>query len=118
MVVGLLGILKAGGVYVPLDPTYPQERLSFMLEDSQAPVLLGTGQYRNAVASGRAAQETIDPSGTDRVQPRRIICLDSDWPTISRESTDNPSNDVGEENLAYVIYTSGSTGKPKGAMNT
>ena len=99
MIVGLLGILKAGGTYVPLDPTYPSERISYMLENSQVPILLTQNYLKPTLPeySGRA------------------IALDSDWEVIATESEENPVSGVTPENLIYVIYTSGSTGKPKGA---
>jgi amino acid adenylation domain-containing protein/non-ribosomal peptide synthase protein (TIGR01720 family) len=100
MVVGLLGILKAGAAYVPLDSSYPLERLSFMLEDAALSVLLTQEKL-----------EGILPSHWGHT-----ICLDIDWATIDEEDASNPSRVATEENLAYVIYTSGSTGKPKGAM--
>ncbi|NEO29894.1 MAG: amino acid adenylation domain-containing protein [Symploca sp. SIO3C6] len=98
MVVALLGILKAGGAYVPIDPAYPIERIAYMLENSQASVLL--------------TQENLLP----RLQKNQaqIICLDTEWSVVSQESDLNPNYSVSRENLAYVIYTSGSTGKPKG----
>jgi len=99
MLVGMLGILKAGGAYVPLDPTYPQERLAFMLEDSQVSVLL----TQQKLVAGLPHQACV-------------VCLDTDWLTISQESKENPVSQVQPENLAYLIYTSGSTGKPKGVM--
>ncbi|MEH2027051.1 non-ribosomal peptide synthase/polyketide synthase [Nostoc sp.] len=102
MVVALLGILKAGGAYVPLDPDYPTERLSFMLEDAQVPVLLTQQQLLEKLPQHQG----------------QVVCLDTDWVTISQSSQDNPIAAVQDSNLAYVIYTSGSTGKPKGAMNT
>ncbi len=98
MVVGLLGILKAGGAYLPLDPDYPKPRLAFMLEDAQTPVLL-TQQRLVGDLPGLAAQ---------------VLCLDTDWEAIARESEGNPVSEATAEDLAYVIYTSGSTGKPKG----
>jgi amino acid adenylation domain-containing protein/thioester reductase-like protein len=98
MVVGLLGVLKAGGAYVPLDPAYPDERLAFMLDDSQASVLL-------------TQQHLVEQLGDRRIQ---TICLDRDWQTISQENPENPCSLTNSDNLAYVIYTSGSTGKPKG----
>ena len=100
MIIGLLGILKAGGVYVPLDPEYPQQRLSFLLQDTQMPVLLT--QHR---LLSRFAQ-----------QPVQLVCLDRDGDTIGRQSETNPSSGVRGEHLAYVIYTSGSTGQPKGVL--
>ena len=99
MVVGLLGILKAGGAYLPLDPAYPNDRLWFMLADSQARVLL--------------THEGLLPGLPERVQR---VDLDSDWAQFSDESADDPASESTAENLAYVIYTSGSTGRPKGVM--
>ncbi|NET89190.1 MAG: amino acid adenylation domain-containing protein, partial [Kamptonema sp. SIO1D9] len=101
MIVGLLGILKAGGAYLPLDPAYPSERLTFMLSDSQVPVLL--------------TQEKLVAELPDEYRAR-VVCLDTDWETITKESEENLLSGVKSENLAYVIYTSGSTGKPKGVM--
>ncbi|MEM9566772.1 MAG: amino acid adenylation domain-containing protein [Cyanobacteria bacterium P01_E01_bin.34] len=101
MVVGLLGILKAGGAYVPLDPGYPPERLAYMLADSQVPILL----TQSSLLDGLPQHEA------------RLICLDRDWPAISRHSSLNLNTQVSSDNLAYVIYTSGSTGRPKGVMN-
>lgn len=98
MIVAILGILKAGGVYVPLDPTYPAERLSYMLEDSQSNVLL---------TQQRLHSQLPEFSGT-------VVELDSQWPEIARNRTGNLNITTTPENLAYVIYTSGSTGKPKG----
>ncbi len=98
MVVGLLGILKAGGAYVPLDPGYPKERLTFMLEDSQASVLLTQARLQAGLLVNRA----------------QVVCLDTDWAGIAQQSQENPANGAAAENLAYVIYTSGSTGLPKG----
>jgi natural product biosynthesis luciferase-like monooxygenase protein/amino acid adenylation domain-containing protein len=106
MIVGLLGILKAGGVYVPIDPDYPPERLQFMLEDSQVSLLL---TQQHLLPSFSQSSETATA---------KIICLDSDDQTIAQAKNVNPENSVTTNNLAYVIYTSGSTGKPKGAMNT
>ncbi|MBD2510596.1 non-ribosomal peptide synthase/polyketide synthase [Nostoc muscorum FACHB-395] len=102
MVVGLLGILKAGGAYLPLDPEYPQDRLSFMLEDAQVSVLLSQQQLVEKLPEHQA----------------RVVCLDTDWQIIPQSNQQNPIAGVQATNLAYVIYTSGSTGKPKGAINT
>jgi amino acid adenylation domain-containing protein len=102
MVVGLLGILKAGGGYVPLDPEYPTERLSFMLQDAQVKVLL-------------TQQRLVEKLPEYKAQ---FVYLDTDWQVISRSSEENPITGLQATNLAYVIYTSGSTGQPKGvAMN-
>ncbi|MBD2592895.1 amino acid adenylation domain-containing protein [Nostoc spongiaeforme FACHB-130] len=100
MVVGLLAILKAGGAYLPLDPAYPQERLALMLKDAQVSVLLTTSTQAEKLPEHQA----------------QVICLDTDWEVISRESQENPIHQTQPENIAYVIYTSGSTGTPKGVM--
>ncbi|MEA2175560.1 MAG: hypothetical protein QOD00_3152, partial [Blastocatellia bacterium] len=100
MLTGVLAILKAGGAYLPLDPSYPQERLNFMLEDARARVLL-TLQH------------------LDRVRPAnnaRVLCLDAEREAIASESEENLWTSITGDNLAYVIYTSGSTGRPKGVM--
>ena len=99
-VTALLGILKAGGVYVPLDPEYPQERLSYLLADAGITVLLTEQSLILSLPASAAASE--------------IVCLDSDGEAIARESTGNPESCAGGANLAYIIYTSGSTGRPKG----
>jgi len=98
MIVGLLGILKAGGAYVPLDPKYPRERLAFMLEDAQVPVLL--------------TQEHLRPGLP--VSWAQVISLDSEWEQVAQCSERNLERCSGPENLAYLIYTSGSTGVSKG----
>ncbi|MFQ5794231.1 MAG: amino acid adenylation domain-containing protein, partial [Candidatus Bipolaricaulia bacterium] len=100
MVIGLLGILKAGGAHVPLDPAYPKERLAFMLQDANVPVLLTQQQLLERLPEHSA----------------EVICLDTDWQTIAQQSADNPTSDTTPNHLAYVIYTSGSTGTPKGVM--
>nr|AXN93592.1 PuwA [Anabaena minutissima UTEX B 1613] len=99
MVVGLLGILKAGGAFVPLDPAYPRDRLQYLLEDSQVPVLLTQSHLLDILP-----------------EHQQVICLDTDWQAISQQSQANPVSQVKSTNLAYIIYTSGSTGKPKGTM--
>ncbi|MBA2681037.1 MAG: amino acid adenylation domain-containing protein [Ktedonobacteraceae bacterium] len=102
MVVAMLGILKAGGAYVPLDPAYPAERLSFMLHDTQASVVL-THKRLEQLFSLEHSARTV-----------QFVRLDTDWHAIAMENTDTPTSGVVAENLAYVIYTSGSTGRPKG----
>ncbi|CAG0933466.1 nonribosomal peptide synthetase DhbF [Thermoflexales bacterium] len=102
MMIGLLGILKAGGAYLPLDPAYPRDRLAYILEDAQAPVLL-------------TQQRLCDQLPT---QQRHIICLDADWDRIAHHGVEIPASEVCATNLAYTIYTSGSTGRPKGVQVT
>lgn len=96
-IASMLGILKAGAAYVPLDPTIPPERLQFMLEDAQVSVLLTQSDYPKF-----------------KIQNLKVVCLDSDWEAIALESEENLINQTTVDNLAYVIYTSGSTGTPKG----
>ncbi len=98
MLVALLAILKAGGAYVPLDPNYPADRLAFMLEDTQVPILL-------------TQQLLTEKFLADKIE---IFCLDTDWKTLNSENTDNPASKAIAKNIAYVTYTSGSTGRPKG----
>src|SRR5262245_49622197 len=98
MVVGLLGILKAGGAYVPIDPNYPSERVAYMLDNAQAPVLVTEQQLLPSLPPNEA----------------HTVCLDRDWGEIEASPTARPVSGTVPENLAYVIYTSGSTGNPKG----
>ncbi len=100
LMVGLLAIHKAGGAYVPLDPTYPRDRIAYMVEDAKVPVLLTQERLRSDLPKHRA----------------KVICLDSDWPSIATESAEPFDGGAEPRHLAYVIYTSGSTGKPKGVM--
>jgi amino acid adenylation domain-containing protein/non-ribosomal peptide synthase protein (TIGR01720 family) len=100
MVVSLWAVLKAGGVYVPLDPAYPRERLSFMLEDSAVPILLTQQHLQEQLPAHHAT----------------VLCVDSSWSEIARHGIENLESVTTSDNLAYVIYTSGSTGRPKGAM--
>lgn len=100
MVVGLLGILKAGGGYVPVDPAYPTERVGYMLSDAQVPVLLTLYTLVDRLPEHGA----------------HVVCLDTDWGVIATYREENPVSKVTGDNLAYVIYTSGSTGKPKGVQ--
>jgi amino acid adenylation domain-containing protein len=103
MVVGLLGILKAGGAFVPLDANYPAERLAFMAADTKAPVMLVQAAVAQKMDSKSWSSATIVP-------------LDGKTSEIDRQSSENPANLTTAENLAYVMYTSGSTGQPKGVM--
>lgn len=102
MLVGILGILKAGAAYVPMDPSYPPERLAFMLADAQVKLLV---TQEHLVTHFSRLNTTV-------------ICLDRDREAIEREPADNPAASALPENPAYVIYTSGSTGTPKGVVVT
>src|SRR5256885_11145171 len=101
MLVGILGILKAGGAYLPLDPSYPKERLAFMLEDAQANVLL--------------TESALVEQLPER-QGHVVVLLDKEWESISQEPIESITTSATPDNAAYVIYTSGSTGLPKGVL--
>jgi surfactin family lipopeptide synthetase C len=102
MLVAILGILKVGAAYVPLDPAYPQERRSFMMADAKVPVLL---TQKNLL-------ETLPEHSA------KVVCIDAEWQEIARQSDRNPAVKVEADRLAYVLYTSGSTGTPKGVLGT
>jgi amino acid adenylation domain-containing protein len=110
MVVALLAVVKAGAGYVPLDPTYPAERLSLMLEDSGVKLVLSKGRLAEAVRearAGRAAEAGVEVIGLEAVAEE-----------LEGQSSANVGAVTAEENVAYVIYTSGSTGRPKGVVVT
>jgi len=100
MIIGILGILKAGGAYLPLDPSYPQERQSYILKDSGAQIILTESNLVGSLPENRL----------------RTICIDQNLSDISAFSVKNPKKNTLSDNLAYIIYTSGSTGNPKGVM--
>ncbi len=106
MVAGLLGILKTGAAYVPLDPSYPAERLGFMLKDSRAAIVIAERKYEGKIPANNA----------------RAVWLDSNSSEILDEPTDSPSlvqpTRSQSDDTAYVLYTSGSTGTPKGVQGT
>ncbi len=100
MIIALLGIFKAGGAYLPLDPSLPQERLNFILEDAKVSILI--------------THSSLAP--LFKRDFLSVVCIDKDWATITQHNQENPISCVTGDNLAYVIYTSGSTGKPKGVL--
>lgn len=101
MIVALLAILKAGATYVPLDPTYPKDRIEFMLSDSSASILLTSKKYQNYFNS--AAQELL---------------IEEAWPQFEQTDPTGLDIPVSGDEVAYILYTSGSTGKPKGVIIT
>ncbi|HSS52427.1 MAG TPA: amino acid adenylation domain-containing protein, partial [Thermoanaerobaculia bacterium] len=105
LVVGMLGILKAGAAYVPLDPGYPVDRLAFMVADAGIARVV-----TQELLAGLVAGAGVDPAG--------IVRLDADAAAIGRSPAAAPRSGAGPQNLAYVIYTSGSTGRPKGSLVT
>jgi amino acid adenylation domain-containing protein len=102
MVISLLAILKAGGAYLPLDPTYPAERLAFIVENADARVVLSQRRCEQ-ILLGKEAQ---------------VLFVDEAAKAIAGTELPNIDSGVTAENVAYVIYTSGSSGEPKGVMNT
>ncbi|HLZ56762.1 MAG TPA: amino acid adenylation domain-containing protein [Ktedonosporobacter sp.] len=100
MVVSILGVLKAGGAYLPLDPAYPAERLAFMLQDAQVKVLLMQQHYVERLP----------------IQNIPVISFEHAQPAIAQQQTGNPTSEVTLHDVAYIVYTSGSTGQPKGVM--
>lgn len=100
MIVALLAVLKAGAAYVPFDPSYPTERLEYMLEDAAISLLLASQPFIGEFPNHRAS----------------LVDLAATWPMIARHSAANLNREVSPDNLAYMIYTSGSTGRPKGVL--
>jgi len=124
MIIGLLGILKSGGAYLPLDPTYPKERINFMLKDSNAGVLLKS-EFRSTKSDATLRSRSLRST---RTNPNDQNSNDETWGVTSivlnfeHLNFEFVSNfefrvsNLSSSNLAYVIYTSGSTGRPKGVM--
>jgi amino acid adenylation domain-containing protein len=108
MVVAILGVIKAGGAYLPLDPNYPPDRLSFMVEDASK-----VSEQNSLLIISQAGLIERIPSGYGR-----IICIEDNAPQIAEFSVENLTMLGVPDNLAYVIYTSGSTGTPKGTLLT
>ena len=113
ILIAILAILKAGGAYLPLDPKYPQTRLTDILNDSQVSIILTQEKLLTSLSSPL-------PRGETPLTPYqgKIILLDTDLTIISQQNIETPISAIKPDNLAYVIYTSGSTGKPKGVMIT
>lgn len=98
-IAAILAVLKAGAAYLPLDPDYPPERLRFMLEDAEVPIVITQLRWQNLFENDV-----------------KVIALEQEWQTIAQESEENLANRCPNNPLAYVMYTSGSTGTPKGVM--
>lgn len=109
MMVGLLGILKAGAAYIPLDPDYPKERLAAMIESSKLSIIVAQTTTESSLP-----EDTYATDSGERCATR--ILIDRDWTEISSTSVRASKPTIAAESLAYVIYTSGSTGKPKGVQ--
>jgi len=100
MVIAILGLLKAGCAYVPLDPSYPQERLAFILDDANVEIVITESRFL-----GMFSETHVN-----------TLCLDRDSEELQKQSGQQVDSPISPKSLAYVIYTSGSTGKPKGVM--
>ena len=103
MIIGLLGVMKAGGAYIPLDPAYPKERLAWVLDDAQPRIVLSQAHLETRLPETAA----------------QVVCLDRDWQAIAAapwQTADLAARAAAPDNAAYVIYTSGSTGRPKGVQ--
>jgi len=101
VVIAIVGVLKAGAAYLPIDPEFPQGRIAYMLEDADPPLII-----TNSSCAGKLADCTSFST----------LALDLDWSLIQSYSAELPDHLPGKLNLAYVMYTSGSTGRPKGVM--
>ncbi|HKR95744.1 MAG TPA: AMP-binding protein, partial [Candidatus Angelobacter sp.] len=97
-IVCMLGILKAGAAYVPLDPKYPKSRLNFLIQDADIQVLLTQIMLLQSMPENR----------------KRLICIDSEAAAVLGQKTENPGSGASADDVAYIVYTSGSTGRPKG----
>jgi amino acid adenylation domain-containing protein len=99
-IVAILGILKAGAAFVPLDPGYPRDRLEFMISDARIPLVISRKEWKPLIAAKSA----------------QVICLDRDQPRIDAMESEARPNFSAPKNIAYILYTSGSSGVPKGVM--
>ena len=128
MVIALVGVLKAGGAYLPLDPDYPEDRLRYMLGDSGADVVISRSDVLERLGLGGIDTNTstlLDTNTDSFVIPTHILCVDDAGlsAALADQETTRISNaervaPLRPDHLAYVIYTSGSTGRPKGVGNT
>jgi non-ribosomal peptide synthetase component F len=100
LAVAVFGILKAGGTYLFIEPSFPPERIRFILRDAEVSILI--------------TEENLLPDFVSECL--QILCLDKDRPSIMNQSIENPYSNVTPQNSAYILYTSGSTGKPKGVV--
>ena len=112
VVVGMLGILKTGGAFLPLDSELPPERVEYMLADAKVRVLI----TQRSLATGLHRETDPHPSPLPEEAGTVVLCLDTEWEMVAEESDADPPHVATDQNLAYAIYTSGSTGRPKGVM--
>src|SRR6185503_5573484 len=103
-IVGIVGVLKAGGAYLPMDAGYPKKRLEYMMRDAGVKVVITQGHLKERV------EEIAEEMGAE------VVCIDREWAEIAEESVEGVGRRSERRNLAYVMYTSGTTGEPKGVM--
>ncbi|HEX7317777.1 MAG TPA: amino acid adenylation domain-containing protein [Pyrinomonadaceae bacterium] len=117
LIVALLAVLKSGGAYLPLDPTYPTERLRFMLRDTRATILITEEEL---LGLADESLSTDDDAGTRAGEgaPTRVVCVERVSRAVARMPETAPPLAAVAQNMAYVIFTSGSTGRPKGVVIT
>src|SRR5688572_26695351 len=99
MIIALLAIMKSGGAYIPLDPEYPRERIEYMLEDSEAKILITSKKYSRHFKTNT-----------------KVLIIEDCLSTLTQFSNEYPAINLKGSDLAYILYTSGSTGKPKGVQ--
>ena len=135
MLIAILAVLKSGGAYVPIDPNYPDERIEYILNDTQAKVIISNKQYESRLnnlidiqklllninnSANTAGYVMVDPMQSPPAElfDSTLLLIDSAQfiLELSTKSTKSPSIKISPTSLAYVIYTSGTTGKPKGVM--
>ncbi|RNA62516.1 amino acid adenylation domain-containing protein [Chryseobacterium nematophagum] len=115
MLIAILGVLKSGGAYVPMDPNYPMDRIEHILGDTKARLVFVEENTKDRLYEYRSLTELETEAESSNLS---IISLDSSEmkAELSTCSTENPNTELSSEDLSYVIYTSGTTGKPKGVM--
>ena len=117
MIIGILGVLKSGGAYVPIDPNYPQERIDYILKDTQTAMLLSQSHLKQRLSTIITDNEVNQDTGLSDIHMQvDLICLDEQ--PYTKEDKSNLTLANQSTDLAYVIYTSGTTGKPKGTLTT
>ncbi|MDQ1350457.1 MAG: hypothetical protein QG657_759 [Acidobacteriota bacterium] len=112
MITGIMAILKSGGAYLPIDPGYPQERINYMLKDSNAKILLNKSEIRNPKLETNPNDKNLNDQNRNFGVPFVLNLDNLDFEFVS--SFDMRISNLNSSNLAYIIYTSGTTGKPKG----
>lgn len=114
MVLAMLGIMKSGAAYLPIDPAYPRDRVQYMLEDTLAQVVISEERVFQTFVHDKELSKSQGAPAMDAPLAEHVVLLDRDWETVRVSSNQNPRGNAQGTDLAYIVYTSGSTGKPKG----